>query len=327
MKIEKLPSGSYRARKMYKGKSYTVVLPYKPTEKELTILFAEKFQEESCSGPKGSFEHYARDYISNRSNVLSPATIRTYNIKLNQLSDGFKNKNLYDISPTDVQREINIFSVDHSPKTVKTLHGFISSVLSEYRPNLALKTKLPTPLENCQYEPNTEEIKAILELAKDTKYSVAFQLGVLSLRRGEICALDMSDLNGCELHIHRDKVYSDGKWIIKDTPKTEASNRTIIIPEKLADEIRANGCIYDGHPNALNKAIHRMQKQLGIQEFKFHSLRSYFASYCHAAGIPDIDIMYMGGWASDNIMKRTYRKAMKESQNRSMAKISGSILS
>ena len=32
MKIEKLPSGSYRIRKMYKGQMYTVVFNEKPTQ-------------------------------------------------------------------------------------------------------------------------------------------------------------------------------------------------------------------------------------------------------------------------------------------------------
>ena len=30
MKIEKLPSGSYRVRKMYKGKTYSVIFNHKP---------------------------------------------------------------------------------------------------------------------------------------------------------------------------------------------------------------------------------------------------------------------------------------------------------
>ena len=32
MKIEKLPSGSYRIRKMYKGQMYAVVFDEKPTQ-------------------------------------------------------------------------------------------------------------------------------------------------------------------------------------------------------------------------------------------------------------------------------------------------------
>ena len=34
MKIEKLPSGSYRIRKTYKGKTYAVIFDHKPTQKE-----------------------------------------------------------------------------------------------------------------------------------------------------------------------------------------------------------------------------------------------------------------------------------------------------
>ncbi|MBR6112552.1 MAG: tyrosine-type recombinase/integrase, partial [Paludibacteraceae bacterium] len=73
-----------------------------------------------------------------------------------------------------------------------------------------------------------------------------------------------------------------------------------------------------GHPNALNKAIHRYQKKLGIPDFKFHALRSYFASYAHSLGIPDADIMAIGGWETDHIMKKVYRKSMEESKKHSM---------
>lgn len=325
MKIEKLPSGSYRARKTYNKKTYTIILPYKPTEKELMILFAEKFKQKDDS-KNGTFLHFANSYVESRTNVVSPSTVRTYKIKINQLSDRFKAKNIYDIDQEDVQREINLFSVGHAPKTTKSLHGFIASVLHEYRPNLSLHTKLPMAKTKSEYEPNSNEIKAILNEVKYTSYSIPFQLGVLGLRRGEICALALDDLNGNELHIHKTVVY-DGKWITKDTPKTETSNRTIYLPESLVEEIKVAGCIYNNHPNALNKAIHRVQKRLGIQEFKFHALRSYFASYCHALGIPDKDIMSMGGWKTDSVMKSVYRKSMEESRQKSMMKISNSILS
>ena len=93
------------------------------------------------------------------------------------------------------------------------------------------------------------------------------------------------------------------------------------------NEIKEKGYIFKGHPNALNKAIHRTQASLGIQEFKFHALRSYFASYAHTLGIPDKDIMTMGGWKTDEVMKRVYRKAMAESTQKSMKKLSSKILS
>lgn len=323
MKVEKLPSGNYRATKMYKGKRYRVTFDHKPTDKEVTLSLAEKMNETDM-GMKGTFENAAKNYIQNRENVVSPATIRTYNIKINQLSDKFKSLNLYNIQNSDVQAEINSFALDHQPKTVKTLYGFISSVLSEYRPNLRLRIKLPQTIRKEEYEPSNEDIKRILDCAKGTPYSVAFQLGVLSMRRGEICAASIDDLTGNELRIHRTMVYNEG-WIAKETPKTDESNRVLPLPEPLADEIREQGFIYNGHPNALNKAIHRFQDKLGIPHFKFHTLRSYFASYAHSIGIPEADILKIGGWSTPSIMRSVYRKSLDESKTNSMNKIASGL--
>lgn len=325
MNIEKLPSGSYRARMTHKGKTYRITLPYKPTEKELTILFAKKF-DENTAAQGGTFLHFANKYIESRKNVVSPATVRTYNIKIDQLSNSFKALNLFDITEEDLQKEINKFCINHAAKTAKTLHGFVMSVLKKYRPGLVWKITLPAEKHN-DFEPKSKDIKAILKDVKDTRYSIPFQLGVLGLRRGEICAAKISDLKGNELHINKTLVYDDGEWKIKETPKTEASNRVIFLPDHLVDEIEQAGCIFDGHPNALNKAIHRSQIKLGIKEFKFHCLRSYFASYAHALGIPDKDILAMGGWETDSVMKTVYRKAMEESTQKSMRKYSKKMFS
>lgn len=322
-KIEPLPSGSYRIRKMYKGKTYTVMFDHRPTEKEITIAFAEKMQD-SDNGVKGSFNKYALEYIENRKGVISPATIRTYNIKLNQLSDSFRATNIFDITSETVQREISLFSLTHAPKTTKTLHGFISSVLGAYRPNLKLRTKLPQNILKEEYEPSNEDIKKILKDVEGTEYSIPFQLGVLGCRRGEICALSIDDLKDRRLLIHRSMVYNKG-WIIKETPKTDTSNRTLYLPDKLASEISEKGYIYNNHPNSLNKAMHRVQDKLGIPHFKFHALRSYFASYAHSLGIPDADIMSIGGWKTDSVMKKVYRKSIEESKQRSMNKFNNSI--
>ena len=318
MKFEKLPSGSYRAKKICNGKVYRITFDHLPKEKEAMIALAEKMQE-TQTGASGSFEKVANEYINNRKGVVSPATERTYLVKLNQLSAKFKALKIYDITSEDVQKEVSRLSQKLQPKTVKTTYGFISSVLAVNRPNLKLRVKLPQKIEKTEYEPSSEDIHKILDAAKGTEYSVAFQLGVLSLRRGEICALTIDDLIGNELSIHRTMVYND-TWIVKENPKTDASNRTITLPKSLVKEIKKQGYIYNGHPNALNKAIHRFQAQLGIPPFKFHTLRSYFASYAHSLGIPDSDIQSIGGWATDSVMKSVYRKSMAESKKSSMKK-------
>ena len=315
MKAEILPSGSYRIKKVVKGVTYRVTFDHKPSQKEITLALAEKIQDEGVRN--GSFYKYAKEYIQNKKGVVSPATIRTYNTKLEQLSEGFRNENIYEIDSNKVQSEISLFAEDHAPKTTKTLYGFISSVLTAYRPSLKLRVTLPQNIVKKEYEPTNEDIKKLLEHARNTAYSVPFQLGILGCRRAEICAASIDDLDGNKLWIHRAKVYN-GKWTIKESPKTDASNRIILLPDSLADQIRKQGYIYNGHPNALNKAIHRYQKMLGIPDFKFHALRSYFASYAHSLGIPDADIMAIGGWETDHIMKKVYRKSMEESKKHSM---------
>ena len=325
MKIEELPSGSYRIRKTYKGKTFTKIFDYLPTDKEALIAMAEIMQDDSPI--KGTFEKYAKEYIKNREGVISPASIRTYNIKLNQLSERFQKSNIFDITSETVQREISLFAKDHAPKTTKSLYGFIASVMGSYRPSLKLRVKLPQAIIKEAYEPNSDDVKRILEDAKGTRYSIPFQLGIYGCRRGEICALDISDLNGNELRIHRSKVYLDGEWITKETPKTDASNRTLYLPDKLAEEIREQGSIFEGHPNALLKALNRAQKRLGIEQFRFHALRSYFASYAHSMGIPDADILAIGGWETDAVMKRIYRKSMEESKRNAMNQYWEKVLS
>ena len=323
-KLEQLPSGSYRVRKTANGKTYRVTFDHKPTDREALIALAEVMQEEAPR-EKGTFGTYAERYIESKRNILSPASVRTYYGLIDRISDRLKNTNLYDITQELIQIEVNEYSKDHAAKSTRSLHGFIASVLGMYRPQFVLKTALPRKESAKPYQPTTKDVKAILKAVKGTEYSVPFQLGVLGLRRGEICALTMEDLKDRSLTINKTLVYNGG-WIVKPSAKTDESNRIIQIPEQLANEIRENGAIFDGAPKRLNKHLHRIQKELDIPQFRFHDLRHYFASYASTLGIPEADIIAMGGWKSDHVFKTIYRDSIQESRKRSMDIIGSKIL-
>ena len=74
MKIEKLPSGSYRVRKQINGRRESFIFDHKPTEREV-LLRMNTLLEDVCE--KGTFGYCAEKYIESRTNVLSPASIRT----------------------------------------------------------------------------------------------------------------------------------------------------------------------------------------------------------------------------------------------------------
>jgi integrase len=320
MKIEKLPSGSYRIRKMYHGKSYTVITDYKPTQKEAIQLLAAELDSANDILPAGgTFLSYAQKYIAAKEAVLSPSTTRSYRGILRNLSDWFLNLRLSDITADDVQKEISLYAAPHgpsnsvrSPKTIRNAHGLIASVLGMYRPSFVLRTTLPQAEKQYVYEPTDDDVARILSYAKGSRYEIALHLAVYGMRRSEICALLASDLDGNTLTIDKALVLNDqNEYVIKNTKTTDGTRR-IYVSDYVADLIRSTGFIYRGDPHSINEYLHRAQDRLGIERFSLHKLRHYYASMSHSLGIPDAYIMESGGWKSDAVLKKVYRKAQQD---------------
>ena len=312
MKIEKLPSGSYRARKTYKKVTYTVVFDHKPTQKEVMQAISAEMEKEPVKKTRLIFETAAMQYIDVKSNVLSPTTIAGYHKILRNISDDFKQKHMDDLMGIDIQKEINLYSVGRSPKTVRNTHGFISAVVGMFRPNMKISTTLPQKVKKEPYIPSDNDIKAILSHANGTKYEIPILLACYGLRRSEICALTLSDIDGNTIHINKAKVQNnDGDWIIKTT-KTTQSTRDVILPQSIIQKILDQGYVYKGHPSNISDYLTRTQKELNIPHFSVHKLRHYFASKMSSMNIPEADIMKMGGWETDYVMKNVYRHVMKE---------------
>jgi integrase len=328
MKIEKLPSGSYRIRKMYHGKSYTVITDYKPTQKEAIQLMAAELEEVEQSGKPMTFADAYHRYVEINNHILSPSTLRGYESMFRNLSDSFKSLRLSDITQADIQEELNRYASTHAAKSTRNLNGFISPVLAEFRPNFVYRAKLPLCIVKEPEPPTSEEVGAILKYSEGTEYEVALMLAALGLRRSEICALTLDDLDGNTLTISKAMVKgTDHKYVIKDIPKTSGSYRTVYLPDVLVEKIRRNGKVYTKYPDSILRYLHRAQKALGIEPFKLHMFRHYFVSYSHSEKIPEADILAMGGWSSDNVMKRVYRHAMKDSLRKSQELAANKILS
>ena len=330
MKIEKLPSGSYRIRKTYKGQTYTVIFDNKPTQKEAMQAMAQELDKVQEKRTSMTFLDAADRYIESKRNVLSPSTIRGYKSCMGSLSEKLMKQNVHDITALNVQSEINRLSKEHSPKTVRNYHGFISAVLGTFCPNLKLCTTLPQKIKKEPYIPSDSDIKRILERAKGTKYEIPIVLACYGLRRSEICALSAGDLDEDIIRIDKAKVLGDeSKWIQKTT-KTISSTREIAIPMEIADKIRAQGYIYEGHPNSITLYLGKIEDELGISHFSLHKLRHYFASKMSALHIPEADILKMGGWETDHVMKSVYRHSMAskevDAKRKAAEKLKTSIL-
>ena len=310
MQIEKLPSGSYRIRQQYNKKRYDVVVDHKPSQKEAVELLAEIMKDATVD--KSSFEAAAGRYVELKANILSPRTIREYKLLPARLPDWFRRLPVSQISADVVQQVINELAASCSPKTVRSLHGFISAVLKRSRPHLQLNTTLPKLPKKEPYIPKKEDLQAILKAAEGSPYSIPIRLACYGLRRGEICALELSDLDASDVvHVSKDLVQdASGAWV-KKPPKTPGSVRDVLIDHELAEDIRAQGYVFRGFPGTISNFLARTQSRLGLERFSIHKLRHLFASILLDKGYDLKTIQELGGWQGSETIMNVYLHSLK----------------
>lgn len=322
MKIEKLPSGSYRVRKTQDGRTYSLTFDHNPTQKEIRLALEERVK----TVPKGDkllFSEASKQYTDLKRNILSPATIREYDRTLNRLPSWFTDLEIHEIDQAKMQQLVNEMSQTLQPKTVKDRHAFCVSVIRLFIPSVEYFTTLPQKPVKTSYIPSDDDIRRIVEEAVGTQYHIPIQLACYGLRRGEICALEVSDLSEDNfLSIDKDLVQDTNKnWIVKTT-KTIDSTRTIAIDDELANEIRevGEGRVFKGYPETIGTWLTRTQDKLGIERFSLHKIRHYFCStLSREAGLSESTILALGGWKQNSdVMKRIYRHSNITSEKERM---------
>lgn len=303
MKPRRLPSGSWNVRIMCNGKSYSFTDFDKRRVMRRAAEFAEQCRED-MDNPR--LADALEKYVEERAESLSPATIRGYNsiVRAIRTHPPIANKRIMSLTDRDIQAIIR--NID-SPKTQRNYVNLISSATAR-KFSVKFRNKLPKEVA----VPSDLEVLGLIRLFEWSEMEIPVLLGAYAgLRRGEICALTIQDLDGDYLHISKDMVLDDfGMWIIKE-PKTPASNRTVLLPHHVAERIRKRGHITTLHPNVITKRFISKQEQLGIEQpYTFHSLRHFFASYLHAQQIPDAYVLRAGGWSTPHVMQKVYRHAL-----------------
>lgn len=317
MNAKRLPSGNYRCqvydytdqngRRHYK--SFTAAT--KKRSELLAAKYALNKKAVSGSARDITLREAMDEYIAMKRNILSPATIRGY-LALQKYSYGnLLDLQLVKITSLDVQRWANVYAADHSPKTVKNAHGFLSAVMYAYLPNMVLRTTLPGKIRCDPHTPNDQEVQALISyyMKSDKDMLIASNLAAFgTMRRSEICGLSASDVDGNTLHIRSSCVLNaDNKFMIKPFPKNYSSARDVVMPKFVIDMLPREGPLVRINPNQVTDRHRRAVLKLGLPFFRFHDLRHYAASIMHALGIPDQYIMERGGWKTDVTLKEIYR--------------------
>ncbi|MBE6729672.1 MAG: site-specific integrase [Ruminococcaceae bacterium] len=322
----KLPSGAWRVQASRKingileKKSFTYS-DKRTAEAEAAAWQADK-QNESIE--EITLRQAYERYIVSKENILSPGTVREYYGTARRHLQDIMDIRISKLTTEQIQRSINLCAASTSPKTVRNVHGLLSSVLRMFRPQFTLNTTLPQKKPAELYIPDDNDIKRLMQAVKGTEMEIPVLLAAFGpMRRGEICALNSDDVNGNFITVNKAVVTDkDGKMVIK-VPKTVSSYRTIEFPDFVIEKLKGiKGPITNISPGHITRRFNRILSKNNIPHFRFHDLRHYNVSILHAMNIPDKYIMARGGWRTNYTMNNVYNHALKSKQTEYDNKIS-----
>lgn len=335
MKIEKLPSGNYRVRVIIghdeNGKPIRKSFTHADKTK-LRRIAAEYADEHRNVTTRQTVGSAMTAFLDAKEPVLSPSTLRAYTSLAKTLRSEhgrFCALSVASVGQKELQTLINArVKAGNSPKTVSNYHGFLSAVF-DYAGNRLPRVTLPQKQPPNIHIPDEEMVANILASAKGTRLEIPLALATFGLRRSEICALSVSDLDGNMLHIHRALVYNSDNELKEKLTKNYTSDRYVRIPDDIADKIKRTGMVTDYTPEGISKAYNRLLKKNGFPHYRLHDLRHFLVSYCHnVLHLSDAQIQAITGHKTNVVMRNNYLHSMNETETGTLVaeKLSGLML-
>lgn len=325
---KKLPSHNYRVRKYDKWtkKYVSFTAPDPETAENMASDWAMKNKRRRCPVKKEkrrelTVAEAVRAYIDSKNNILSPSSIRGYEIIYRNCLDGIGDKYLIDVEEKDLQEWVNRNAGKYAPKSVKSQYGLVTAAFRQQKVLLDFSSVLlPRIKKSDPLIPTTEQIATILQMVEGTPIELAVTIAVtMGLRQSEIAALKWSDYDGRTLNIHAAVVpNSKNKLVRKETTKSEASTRIVEVDElcklRLDRAERKSENISPLTPRHVLKSFQSLCKRNGLPQFTMHAQRHGNASMMLANGIPDKYAMARLGQSSPNMIKNVYQHLYADKQ-------------
>lgn len=332
-KAKKTPSGKWRVL-AYVGKDKDGKRKYKSftgTDRKLVERQAAEYVDEHRTiRDSASFQSALDSFLESRKAVLSPSTFRGYNNIAKYLKEnyeGFCESSVYDIDSDMMQELVNdMVENGQSPKSIANKIGLISSVMKSRQAKMPY-VHLPEKVKPKYHVPDVDEVESLVKCAEGKDIEIPILLAAYGgMRRSEICALTMDDINGDTISIRKAIVVDNDLNLVEKSTKTYDSARNVPMPHSIIEKIVEKGYITDAeNPERISERFHHIARQAGCPETRFHDLRHFHASYLHSKGIPDQYIMSRCGWKTDAVMKKVYRHTLESEVNQYNKKINNYI--
>lgn len=310
----KIPTPRKRGQKWYvdlRREGVTVIENTEAEAKAKAVAIRAGFVDVKKRPSAVTLEKAIDNYIEVRSNVLSPSTLVGYkSVKKNRFKSVMQCP-VADIK--DWQGVINAEAAICSPKTVKNAWGLIRPAIEAAGVEIP-KVKLPqlVPKEPVFLTP--EQIGVFVTAVKGTPVEIPALLGLHSLRRSEIAALDWANIDLRNRIIKVSGAVVPGEnWTLveKPTNKNSASTRTvpIMIPE-LYDALKAvpdkTGKVVTCYISTIYDWVNKVCDENNLPRLGVHGLRHSFASLAYHVRMSEQAAMQIGGWSDYATMRKIY---------------------
>lgn len=307
---EKLPSGSYRCRVMVNGQKKSFTAPTKREAEQAALEYKIGLLAEENEKPEITIRKAIDEYLTLKSGVLSPASVRGHRIKQRCYLQGIMDTPLSKLSAAAIQQEIN--SEKCSPKTIRETWALIRPALKRY--GVSYDVSLPAVQSDEHAFLSADEIPIFLKEAEGSKYEIAFLLALHSLRVSEILGLrwENVDLKKQSITVRGATLFDENnKLVNKPTNKNRSSRRTIpiMIPrlfQLLSDAERTSEFVVIANPNSIRASANKICRKANLPEVGTHGLRHSFCSLAYKLGISEKVTMQLGGWSDYGTMRKIY---------------------
>lgn len=362
--------GRYMWRCKFDGKQYS---GYAKTAKEAEKALRDKKYELDhgiySKATRLNMDSWFETWITTYRTNCKATTINTYRKTYqNYISPEFGKKQLKALKPEQIQRFLNRMANTYSKSVFGNINFLLYDMLDQAVKNQLIAynpmnhtTRPATKKSEKRKALSRPETAAFLAAAEGNYYYDMFRLSTLTgLRIGEVTGLQWQDvdLKKKEIHVRHTLAWITGIGYFLQEPKSENSRRTVPLPDKAVELLRARkvsqgkhrltygeywqplsglshlvfttryGTPIDG--NNLRAEMRRIlagMKEEGtdITWASFHTLRHTFATRCIEEGMNPKTLQHILGHATLAITMDLYCDVMEETKREEMARIADAL--